>query len=74
MLVKVRVKITNLIKLLSYENIPKIFRHNTSLDQIDEYIRLVLKTFDSDDNADVTYEHQIESQFVRIRIFNRILN
>ena len=52
----------------------KYFRHNTSLDQIDKYVRLVLKTFDTDDNAEVTYEDQIEAQLVRIRIFDRVLN
>ena len=52
----------------------KYFRHNTSLDQIDKYVRLVLKTFDTDDNVEVTYEDQIEAQLVRIRIFDRILN
>ena len=52
----------------------KFFRHDTSLDQIDKYVRLVLKTFDADDNSEVTYEDQIEAQFVRIRIFDRVLN
>jgi hypothetical protein len=52
----------------------RFFRHDTSLDQIDKYVRLVLKTFDTDDNAEVTYEDQIEAQFVRIRIFDRVLN
>ena len=52
----------------------RFFRHNTSLDQIDKYVRLVLKTFDTDDDVEVTYEDQIEAQFVRIRIYNRILN
>ena len=52
----------------------RYFRHNTSLDQIDKYVRLVLKTFDTDDNVEVTYEDQIEAQFVRIRIFDRVLN
>ena len=52
----------------------KYFRHNTSLDQIDKYVRLVLKTFDTDDNVEVTYEDQIEAQLVRIRIFDRVLN
>ena len=52
----------------------KYFRHNTSLDQIDKYVRLVLKTFDIDDNVEVTYEDQIEAQLVRIRIFDRVLN
>ena len=52
----------------------KYFRHNTSLDQIDKYVRLVFKTFDTDDNVEVTYEDQIEAQLVRIRIFDRVLN
>jgi hypothetical protein len=52
----------------------KYFRHNTSLDQIDKYVRLVLKTFDTHDDIEVTYEDQIEAQFVRIRIFDRVLN
>ena len=52
----------------------RYFRHNTSLDQIDKYVRLVLKTFDTDDDVEVTYEDQIESQIVRIRIFERVLN
>jgi len=52
----------------------RYFRHNASLDQIDKYVRLVLKTFDTDDNVEVTYEDQIEAQFVRIRIFDRVLN
>ena len=52
----------------------RYFRHNTSLDQIDKYVRLVLRTFDTDDDVEVTYEDQIEAQLVRIRIFDRILN
>ena len=52
----------------------RFFRHDTSLDQIDKYVRLVLKTFDTDDDVEVTYEDQIEAQLVRIRIFDRILN
>ena len=52
----------------------RFFRHDTSLDQIDKYVRLVLKTFDTDDNVEVMYEDQIEAQFVRIRMFDRVLN
>ena len=52
----------------------RFFRHDTSLDQIDKYVCLVLKTFDADDNVEVSYEDQIEAQFVRIRIFDRVLN
>ena len=46
----------------------------TFLDQIDKYIRLVLKTFDHDDDLEVFYEDQSEAQFVRIKIFDRVLN
>jgi hypothetical protein len=52
----------------------KYFRHNTSLEQIDKYVRLVLKTFDADDEIEVFYQDQLEAQFVQIRIFARILN
>ena len=52
----------------------RYFRHNTSLDQIDKYVRLVLKTFDTDDNVEVTYEDQIVARIVRLRIFDRVLN
>ena len=52
----------------------KYFRHDTSLKKIDKYIRLVLKTFDADDNVEVAYEDQIEVQLVKIRIFDRVLN
>ena len=52
----------------------RYFHIGTSLDQIDKYVRLVLKTFDPDDDIEVTYEDQSEAQFVRIRIYDRILN
>ena len=52
----------------------KYFQIETSLDQIDKYVRLVLKTFDPDDDVEVTYEDQSEAQFVRIRIFDRVVH
>jgi hypothetical protein len=52
----------------------RYFQMETSLDQIDKYVRLVLKTFDPDDDVEVTYEDQSEAQFVRIKIFDRVLN
>ena len=52
----------------------RYFQMETSLDQIDKYVRLVLKTFDLDDDVEVIYEDQSEAQFVRIRIFDRVLN
>ena len=52
----------------------RFFRHDTSLDQIDKYVRLVLKTFDPDDDIEVSYEDQSEAQFVRIRVYDRVLN
>ena len=52
----------------------RYFRYNTSLDQIDKYVRLVLKTFDPDDDVEVIYEDQSEAQFVRIRIFDRVVH
>ena len=52
----------------------RYFHIGTSLDQIDKYVRLVLKTFDPDDDIEVIYEDQSEVQFVRIVIFDRVLN
>ena len=52
----------------------RYFQMETSLDQIDKYVRLVLKTFDPDDDIEVTYEDQQEAQFIRIKIFDRVLN
>ena len=52
----------------------RYFHIGTSLDQIDKYVRLVLKTFDPDDDIEVTYEDQSEAQFVRIRVYERTLN
>ena len=52
----------------------RYFHIGTSLDQIDKYVRLVLKTFDPDDDIEVIYEDQSEAQFVRIVIFDRVLN
>ena len=52
----------------------RYFQMETSLDQIDKYVRLVLKTLDPDDDVEVTYEDQSEAQFVRIRIFDRVVH
>ena len=52
----------------------RYFQMETSLDQIDKYVRLVLKTFDPDDDIEFTYEDQLEAQFVRIRVYDRVLN
>tara|TARA_B100000282_G_scaffold183728_1_gene133521 strand:- start:350 stop:523 length:174 start_codon:yes stop_codon:yes gene_type:complete len=52
----------------------RYFRYNTSLDQIDKYVRLVLKTFDADDDVEITFEDQSEFKFVKIRIYERVLN
>ena len=52
----------------------RYFQMETSLDQIDKYVRLVLKTFDPDDDVEVTYEDQSKAKFVRIRIFDRVVH
>ena len=52
----------------------RYFQMDTSLDQIDKYVRLVLKTFDPYDDIEVTYEDQQEAQFIRIEILDRTLN
>ena len=61
-----------------YIKIMKIFKRyfhiETSLNQIDKYLRLALQTFDPDDEIEDIYEDQSEVQFVRITIFDRVLN
>ena len=52
----------------------RYFKIDTSLDQIDKYVKVVLKTFDPDDDVEVTYEDQQEAQFIRIKIFDKVLN
>ena len=52
----------------------RYFHIETSLNQISKYVRLVLLTFDPDDDIEVTYEDQSEAQFVRITIFDKVLN
>lgn len=52
----------------------RYFHIGTSLDHIDKYVRLVLETFDPDDDIEVTHQDQSEAQFVRIVIFDRVLN
>ena len=49
----------------------RYFKIDTSLDQIDKYVKVVLKTFDPDDDVEVTYEDQQEAQFIRIKIFDK---
>ena len=52
----------------------RYFHIGTSLDQIDKYVRLVLKTFDPDGHIEATYKDQSEARLVRIAIFDRVLN
>ena len=52
----------------------RYFQMETSLDQLDKYVRLVLKTFDPDDDIEVTDEDHQEAHFIRIKTFDRTLN
>ena len=52
----------------------KYFRKNTSEKIIDKYIKLVLKTFDPDDEVEIYYDLEEEMKKVNIIVFDRILN
>ena len=52
----------------------KYFNNKTSLNIIDKYIGLVIKTIDSDDEIAVLVEERDKAKFVRIKVFDRVLN
>ena len=52
----------------------KFFRYKVSYEKIDKYVNLVLKTLDPDDEVYVHYEEELNSQFVRIEVLDRVLN
>ena len=52
----------------------KYFRKNTSEKIIDKYIKLVLKTFDPDDEVEIYYDLEEEMKKVNIIVLDRILN
>ena len=52
----------------------KYFRKNTSEKIIDRYIKLVLKTFDPDDEVEIYYDLEEEMKKVNIIVLDRILN
>ena len=52
----------------------KYFRKNTSEKIIDKYIKLVLKTFDPDDEVEIYYNLEEEMKKVNITVLDRVLN
>ena len=52
----------------------KYFRKNISEKIIDKYIKLVLKTFDPDDEVEIYYDLEEEMKKVNIIVLDRILN
>ena len=52
----------------------KIFRGKISYKRIDQYVNLVRKTLDPDDEVYVHYEEEDGSQFVKIEVLDRILH
>ena len=52
----------------------KYFSPKTPLETIDRYVRLVLMTFDGDDEIGVYFEDHGELNLVRIEVYNRTLN
>ncbi len=52
----------------------KYFSHKTPLETIDKYVRLVLRTFDEDDEIGIYFEDHNDARIVRIEIYNRTLH
>ena len=52
----------------------KYFNNKISLNVIDKYIRLVIKTIDPDDEIAVLVEERDNAKFVRIKVSDRVLN
>ena len=52
----------------------KFFRNKVSYEKIDRYVNLVFKTLDPDDEVYVQYEEENGSQFVRIKVLDRVLH
>ena len=52
----------------------KYFRKNTPDKIIDKYIKLVLKTFDPDDEVEIYYDLEEEMKKVNITVLDRVLN
>ena len=52
----------------------KFFRYRVSYEKIDKYVNLVLKTLDPDDEVYVHYDEDDNSQFVRIKVLDRVLH
>ena len=52
----------------------KIFRGKISYKRIDQYVNLVRKTLDPDDDMAIEFDIQDDYQHIRIEVFDRVLH
>ena len=52
----------------------KTFREKMSYKKIDKYVNLVRKTLDLDDYFDIEFQHDEGWQFIKIKVWDRVLH
>ena len=52
----------------------KTFRGKMSYKKIDKYVNLVRKTLDPDDYFDIEFQHDEGWQFIKIKVWDRVLH
>ena len=52
----------------------KIFRGKISYKRIDQYVNLVRKTLDPDDDMAIEFDIQDDYQHIKIEVFERVLH
>ena len=52
----------------------KTFRGKMSYKKIDKYVNLVRKTLDLDDYFDIEFQHDEGWQFIKIKVWDRVLH
>ena len=52
----------------------KIFRGKISYKRIDQYVNLVRKTLDPDDDKAIEFDIQDDYQHIKIEVFDRVLH
>jgi hypothetical protein len=52
----------------------RTFRGKMSYKKIDKYINLVRKTLDSDDHFDIEFQYDDDWQYIRIKVWDRVLH
>ena len=52
----------------------KTFRGKISYKKIDKYVNLVRKTFDPDDYFDIEFHQDDDWQYIKIKVWDRVLH